>query len=283
VAEKQAERPKAENGVLYVGPWGEAQRALVTARWPAAKVATLGPFTRIDLSGTARGTCPGFNDHEALAALSAAAPAIGFFCDGVAGAEGVRVFEQGRERDRRRVEWARPNPPDPAGWPIASLALTLGLPIEAITRVARPERPPLAVAVEALLNGKPAATSELRDQALQLLGAMDHAHVTGVLITHLKAEDWVARFHAVRAYARKNRGPGQEGRPALDALLADPDEGVRENALKGMAELVPEVAFSDRELQGQLDRAIARGLADEDDDVKAAATALREVRQKLLG
>lgn len=280
-------RPQSENGVLHLGPWDEPARELARQRWPFAKVAEVVPgLTRLDLSDSPRGVCPGFNDRDTLALLSRTGErrvAIGFFCDAIAGAEGVRVFEAGTERDRRRVEWARANPPDPIAWPISALAVSLKMPVERITRVPRPERPPLAVAIEALLNGGAPPAPELRHQALQLFGAMDHARVTAVLIEHLKSDDWVARFHAVKSYARKHRAPGKEGRPALESLLGDEDEGVRENALKGIAELLPEVTFSDVDLHRQIDAAIAKGLADADDDVRVAAESVRELRKKLLG
>lgn len=281
------ERPQAENGVLYIGPWDGAAKAVAGARWPFAVMRELGPaFSRLDLSRAPAGTCPGWNDRPGLEELSRTGPtrvAIGFFCDAAGRAEGVRVFQDGEERDRRRVDWTRASPPDPIAWPISTIAMSLKIPVDLITRTPRPERPPLAVAVEALLNGQTAPSDELRNQALQLLGGMDHARVTTVLVEQLKAEDWVARFHAVRAYARKNRGPGQEGRPTLDALLADQDEGVRENALRGIAELLPDVEFSDAALHRQIDAAVAKGLADADEDVRAAATELQDLRRKLLG
>lgn len=282
------EAPRAENGVLFIGAWTDGSRELVQARWPFASTREVAPgLTRVDLSASQRGSCPGFNDGPGLAMLSVTGGprglAIGFFCDGMLEAEGVRVFEGGRERDRRRVEWKTAQPPDPIAWPISATAVSLGVPVEAFTRVARPARPPLALAVEALLNGEAPASPELRYQALQLFGGMDHARVTALLVEHLRSDDWVARFHAVRAYARRNRGPGQEGRPALEALLADEDEGVRESALRGIAELLPEVEFSDQALQAQIDAAIRRGLADADDDVKVAAEDLKALRVKLLG
>ncbi|MCO5172063.1 MAG: HEAT repeat domain-containing protein [Planctomycetes bacterium] len=281
-------RPRAENGVLFLGPWGEASRAFALARWPFARDAEVAPaVTRLDLSGAPPGDCPAYTDGPGLAMLSVTgqpgALVVGYFCDADMGAEGVRVFEAGQERDRRRVEWSRADPPDPVAWPVASTAVSLGLPVEALTRVARPPRPPLALAVEALLNGEAPPTAELRHQALQLLGGMDHPRVTTLLIEHLRSDDWVARFHAVRGYARLPRGPGQEGRPPLDALLQDEDEGVRESALRGIAELLPEVAFSDRDLQAQIDAAIGKGLADPDEDVRAAAEEARALRTKLLG
>lgn len=283
----EATRPQSENGVLYLGPWDDLAKKLASLRWPFAKIAQVVPgLTRLDLSDSPRGVCPGFNDRDTLALLSQTGErrvAIGFFCDSIAGAEGVRVFEAGTERDRRRVEWRTANPPDPIAWPIAALAVSIKLPLETITRVARPARPALAVAIEALLNGGAPPNAELRHQALQLFGAMDHARVTAVLIEHLKSDDWVARFHAVKSYARKHRGPGKDGRPPLQSLLGDEDEGVRENALKGIAELLPEVTFSDKELHEQIDAAIARGLADADDDVKRTAAQVQELRKKLLG
>lgn len=283
-----AEAPRAENGVLFIGAWGDGPRQLVAARWPFAATTEVAPgLTRVDLSASQRGACPGFNDGPGLAMLSVTGGpkglAIGFFCDGLVGAEGVRVFEGGREQQRHLVEWKKADSPDPVAWPIAATALSLGVALEAFTRVARPPRPPLAIAVEALLNGEAAATPELRHQALQVFGGVEHAQVTTVVIEHLRAEDWVTRFHAVRAYARRRRGQGQEGRPPLDALLTDEDEGVRENALRGMAELLPDVEFADRALQAQLDAAIKKGLADPDEDVRAAAEALRALRVELLG
>jgi hypothetical protein len=279
--------PKAENGVLYIGPWDAAAKAVLTTRWPFASMKELGPaFSRIDLSRAPQGSCPGWNDRVGLEELSKTGNtrvAIGFFCDAGGRAEGVRVFQAGEEQDRRRVDWRRADPPDPVAWPIATIAASLRIPLELITRVARPERPPLAVAVEALLNGQAPATDELRHQALQLLGAMDHPQVTALLVEQVRAEDWVARFHAVRSYARKDRGPGQEGRPTLDSLLADPDEGVRENLLRGIAELLPDVAFADVALHRQIDAAAARGLADQDEDVRAAAAEVQALRKKLLG
>ncbi|MBX3468691.1 MAG: HEAT repeat domain-containing protein [Planctomycetes bacterium] len=291
--------PRAESGVLVVGGWSEAARAFALERWPFAREVELAPgVTRLDLSGAAPGDHPGFTDGPGLAMLSVVGaqgggPVVGYFCDADLRAEGARVFEAGQERDRRRVEWARAGappeggrpvvPPDPIAWPVAATAVSLGLPVEALTRVPRPPRPPLALAVEALLNGEAPATAELRHQALQLLGGMDHPRVTALLVEHLRSDDWVARFHAVRAYARRPRAPGQEGRPPLDALLQDEDEGVRESALRGIAELLPEVAFSDRDLQAQIDAAIGKGLADADDDVRAAAEEARALRVKLLG
>lgn len=285
-----ADGPRAENGVIYLGPWDDAARSFASGRWSFGTTAELAPgVTRIDLSAASGGARPGFEDREGLLLLSRTGPrrvAAGFFCDAGAQMEGVRLFEEGRERDRPpagRVSWTRAQPPDPVAWPIGMLAAAFQLPPEKITRVARPARPPLTVAVEALLNGGQPATAELRQQAVQLIGGMDHPRITEVLVAQLRSDDWVTRFHAVRGYARKHRRPGQDGRPPLDALLDDADEGVREAALKGIAELLPEVAFSDQDLHRQIDRAIARGLADADDDVKAAAAQAQALRKKLLG
>jgi hypothetical protein len=283
--------PRADNGILYLGPWDDLARAFATARWSFGRAVELAPnVTRIDLStAPGSGARPGFEDREGLMLLSATGPkrlAAGFFCDADAQAEGVRVFEGGRERPgppSGRVLWARAQPPDPVAWPLGMLAMSFSLPLEKITRVARPPRPALAVALEALLNGETPSSPELRQKAVQLLGTMDHPRVTDVLVAQLKSDDWVTRFHAVRAYTRKHRRPGQDGRPPLDALLGDADEGVREAALKGIAELLPDVAYSDKDLHAQIDRAIARGLADADDDVKAAAAQAQALRKKLLG
>jgi hypothetical protein len=288
-----AESPKAENGVLFLGAWSEDAKALVAARWPKARVTALGQAMRIDLSDAPRGACPGMNDGPAIGALSllqgelgeTARPrvAIGFYCDAVAKAEGFRLFDSGRERDRRKVDWATANPPDPVAWPIGSLALTLGLPVSSITSVVRPPRPPLAVALEAVLNGEEPSSPELRHQAVQLLGSMDIDVASDALGKQVRHEDWVTRFHAVRAYARLHRKPGQGKRPRLDALLADEDEGVREAALQGILELLPRVEFQDKPLHEQIDAAVVRGLADPDEDVRAAAAKVKDLRRELLG
>jgi len=284
----EATRPRAENGVLFLGPWEDAPRQLVAERWPFARVAQLAEgLVRIDTSASKRGSCPGFNDFDGIAALSRVAPdavAIGFFCDGVTGSEGVRIYENGAQKQRAKERWAEPRLPDPILWPISRLALSLRLPVEAVTRVERPGRPPVSVAIEALLKGEDAETPELRHQALAALGELDGVEaVTTALVRHLSHEDWVSRFHAARSYARRLRGQGQEGRPPLEALLDDADEGVREAALEGICDLLPEVAFSDFELQRQIDRAVERALTDEDEDVQAAGERARELRRSLLG
>lgn len=280
------DRPEAENGALALFPLDDPALRVIEARWPFARVSPFGTGARIDLSTSPRGSCPGFNDLEGLALLARTGPrrvVIGFFCDGRAQAEGVRVVEGGREVQRGRVDWATAQPRDPIAWPVAGIALSLGVPLEAITRVRRPERPPLAVALEALLNGAPVEDAAMRHQALGILGGMNAPPATAALVRALAHDDWVTRFHAVRAYARVHRQPGQGGNPPLDALLADADEGVREAALRGISELLPSVEFADAPLHRQIDAAIARGLADADDDVRALAEQVRELRRKLLG
>ena len=90
--------PKAENGIVHFGEWGAAHEGAVRDRFPQAIVDHPAQhMTRVDLSKTPRGTCPGFNDDELLTEMSSAGGVVfGFFCDGVNGAEGVRVFEQGQ-------------------------------------------------------------------------------------------------------------------------------------------------------------------------------------------
>lgn len=277
--------PKAENGIIHVGEWDAPHEALIRQRWPQAVIDHAAKhLTRIDLSNTERGACPGFNDFELLGDLSHAGGIVfGFFCDGVKGAEGVRVFERGRQRERLRVEWETAQPQDSIAWPIAALAMSLQVEISAVTRVTRPPRPSLTLAVEALLASQPAQSAELTYQALQILGDMEHPEATQALLRALKSEDWIERFHAARGYARLFRDQGQSGLPRLDTLLDDEDEGVREAALEGLAELIHHVEFSNREVHMQIDRSIKRGLADEDEDVRAAATKAQGLRTKLLG
>lgn len=277
----------AENGVLVLAPLEETTAALVRSRWPYAAITPIagGAGARIDLSAAPRGR-PGFEDREGLALLSLIPPGpqvVGWFCDGERGVEGVRVVAEGRLQEEAGVDWSRPPVPDPLAWPIGRIALQLGLPVEAITKVPRPARPPIALAIEGLLHGEPVAEAEVRHQALQVLGEIPLAEATAALARALGSSDWVDRYTAARAYARRPRQQGQDGRPRLDALLADQDESVREAVLLGIAELIPEVAFADTDLQRQIDAAIARGLADEDDDVKAAAAAARDRRRELLG
>ena len=149
--------------------------------------------------------------------------------------------------------------------------------------MARPARPPLALAIEALLHGEPVAEAGARHEALQVLGGIPHPEATRALARALRSADWVDRFHAARAYAARARGQGQEDLPRLETLLGDEDESVRQAALEGITVLVGEVAFSDRELHRQIDAAIARGLADGDDDVREAARTAQERRRELLG
>ena len=107
--------------------------------------------------------------------------------------------------------------------------------------------------------------------------------MSAVLARYLSHEDWVTRYHAAKSYCRQPREFGSEGLPRLDEVLADEDEGVREAALQSLASLLPEVKFSDAGLVAQLDACIERGLADEDEDVRAAAEELAELRQRLIG
>lgn len=284
-----ASSPRAENGVLFLHPLDEPAESFVKRRWPFAKVTPFGPGARIDLSASERGSCPGFNDADGLRGLSATGPrrvAIGFFCDSIGKAEGVRIVDDGREVLRLLAEWATANPPDPVAWPIAELARKLQAPLEAITRVPRPGRPKIAVALESLLNGGDGSDlvdAELKRQALETLGELAIEPATAALVRCLKSKDWVVRFHAVRGYARVARKHGQDGRPPLDALLVDEDEGVREAALKGIGELLPSVDFADADLHRQIDAAIKKGLADADEDVRETAEKLREFRKKILG
>ncbi|MGE0709753.1 MAG: HEAT repeat domain-containing protein [Planctomycetota bacterium] len=272
-----------ESGIVFLGPWGDDQLELVRERYGAVSVATLGdPLTRVLLAGEKAL----FDDTGLLLRLSTFTPeaaVIGFFCDAEQGAEGVRVFQAGRETDRREVEWARAEPQDPVAWPLGGLALTFGLAVEVFTSVARPARPPLAAAIEALLRGEVVSQAAVLHPALELLGQLELAEATAALVRHLGHEDWVARYHAARGYARMNRGPGQDGRPRLEGLLEDEDEGVREAALTGLLELIPEVDFGAKDLIAQIDAAVARGLKDEDEDVREVAEQAAELRARLLG
>lgn len=276
-----------ESGVLVLAPLDEVTQALARSRWPFASFQPIagGAGARIDLSQAPRGL-PGFEDGEGLALLSLVRPGpqvVGWFCDATSGSEGVRILAEGQLQDEGRVEWARPPVPDPLAWPLGRIALQLRIPVEAITKVARPARPPIALAIEGLLHGQQVADPEVRHQALEVLGELPLAEATAALAQALASADWVDRYTAARAYARRPRQQGQDGRPALDALLADEDESVRQSALEGILELIPEVAFSDKQLQRQIDAAIARGLADPDEDVKAAAALARDRRRELLG
>ena len=188
-----------------------------------------------------------------------------------------------RLRPSVRVEWEGAQPADPIAWPISTLALSLQVDITDVTRVTRPPRPPLTLAIEALFADEQVESAELRYEALRILGQMEHPESTRVLIRMLKSEDWVARFHAARSYVRLKRGQGEEGRPRIETIFDDEDEGVREAALEGVAELIRAVDFSDQELHRQIDASIKRGLADEDEDVRAAAMTAEALRTKLLG
>lgn len=284
-----ADGARAETGVLLRGPWRAELEPVVRARWAEARFEPLTDgLMRIDLSATTSpaGARLGFEDAQLLALLSATSPGalvFGYYCDAAAQREGVRLFSGGIPREERQVAWAEAQPPDPIAWPIGVLSLTLGLAVEQITSVVRPPRPPLAVAVEGLLAGERPSEPTLVHQALDLLGQLPYDEATAALVRHLAAEDWVERFHAARAYARLPRRHGQEGRPRLEALMDDADESVREALLHGISELLPEVAFADRDLQAQIDAAIARGLEDEDEDVREAAGEARAKRRELLG
>lgn len=283
-----APAPRAENGILYLGQPSEVVQALIQSRWPYARV---GPFhggaaTRIDLSGAPPGRRPGVGDAEGLALLSLVppgAPVIGWFCDADLGAEGVRIFVEGGEERGSSVKWAEAPVPDPLAWPLGQLSMDLRLPVEAITRVPRPGRPPLAVAIEALLHAEEVTEPELRHQALELLGQLPHPEATRALVRALGSSDWVDRFHAARAYASRVRGQGTGELPDLASLMGDEDESVRQAALEGITQLVAEVEFSDQALQRQIDAAIARGGADQDEDVRAAAEVAQARRRELLG
>ena len=280
--------PTAENGILYVGPtWTDAQEDVVRERWPELEVESINSaLTRINLSATPRGRCPGFNDEELLGLLSRTAPGVmvvGFFCDGQNGAEGVRIFESGRQLERSRVEWSNAPVPDPIAWPIAALAMHLRVSVETVTRVARPPRPELAIAVEALVRGTPVASEELLHTALDVLGKIPIDEGTAAIVKHLDSENWVTRFHAAKSYASIPRFQGVDGRPRLESLLDDTDESVREATLEGILELLPAVAYSDESLHDQIDKAAARGLKDEDEDVRATAERVQALRAKLLG
>jgi HEAT repeats len=283
----QDTRPKAQNGVLFVGLWDEATANLVREQWPYATTDALSAgLHRIDLSRSERGLCPGINDTRGLISLSRAAKGVmvaGFFCDSITGREGVRVFESGVQLRRARVEWARPTTPDPLTWPVGSLALSLRIPVDQITTVARPARPPLIVAMQDMVNGGDAETPELRHDAIRVMGHSPQPEITELLGRLLTHEDWVTRFHAARSYASLRRPFGEGGLPSLADLLDDEDEGVRESALRGVATLIHDVDLVDRAVHALIDAAVARGLADEDEDVRAAAEEAQRLRAELLG
>ncbi|MEZ6187821.1 MAG: HEAT repeat domain-containing protein [Planctomycetota bacterium] len=207
---------------------------------------------------------------------------IGFFCDAEAGLEGARIYEEGREALRERVSWAQL--PDPRPEDLAdSVAQMLQLRRARDLRAAPQLRPPLTLALEALHQEQPVEDAALRRQALDVLGHTGDELAEQILLRFLESEDWVDRTHAVRAYVRQRRPFGEAGRPTVDTLMDDPDESVREALFEGLKELIAAVEFSDQVAHDQIDAAIRRGLADEDEDVQAAAAEAQELRKSLLG
>lgn len=275
--------PRAESGILFLGPWSEELLKVALDRFGSVKVLEIGePLVNLQVPDKRGG-------HEAtdvLMRISAMAPesaVIGYFCDADSKTEGVRVFQGGRETERREESWESAEPQDPGAWPIGSLAMTFGLPVEAITAVPRPERPPLAQAIEAMLRGEEIEDAELRQQGLELVGQLPMEEATMVLARHLKHEDWVSRFHAARGYTSQDRGAGVNGRPRIESILQDEDEGVREAALQGLLSLIPEIGHSAKPLIEQIDASIELGLKDEDEDVREVAEQVAELRTRLLG
>ena len=273
---------KAESGILVAGPLppeGQAILAEALGYDPA-------PLSENVICARSEDPRKGYELTQVLFQLSALSPeaaVVGFFCDGVAGAEGARLFQGGREVERRELVWSEAEGTDSLSWPIGSLAMTLGIDPAALSRVTRPGRPALAQTLEGLFREEEPQDPELLRQALELLGQLPMPEVSAVLVRYLSHEDWVTRYHAAKAYTRLNRDPGQEGRPRLERLLDDEDEGVREAALQGLAELIPEISFSDEGLIEQIDAALERGLQDEDEDVRAAAEEAAELRKRLIG
>jgi hypothetical protein len=282
-----ATRPQAQNGLLFLGGWDDDVRRWLIERWPFATCGELAPgLIRVDLSGSEPGLCPGFNDAEGLRLVSELKPnavAMGYFCDGVHGAEGVRIFAGGKLLNRQHMKWDEAQIPDPIVWPIGKLAMSVQLPPEAVVQVERPARPPLSLAMEDLLHGKTPSDTKAWHQALEAMGQLQGEPVTDALTRQLQSDDWQVRFYAARSYACQPRGQGQDARPPLDSLLDDDDEGVREAVLEGLLNLIQQVEFSDAGLLAQIDAAIERGLADDDEDVSAAATKAQALRQQLLG
>lgn len=273
---------KAESGILVAGPLSDDARAIL------AEALAYDPAPLSEHVTCVRCEDPrkGYELTQVLFQLSALCPesaVVGFFCDSVAGAEGARLFQGGREVERRELVWSEAEGTDSLSWPIGSLAMTLGINPASLSRVARPERPALAQTLEGLFREEEPSEPELLRQALELLGQLPMPEVSAVLVRYLSHEDWVTRYHAAKAYCRINRDPGQEGRPRLERILDDEDEGVREAALQGIAELIPEISFSDQELIAQIDAALERGLGDEDEDVRAAAEEAAELRKRLIG
>lgn len=273
---------KAESGILFAGPLPPEGRAILSAAL-AYEPVPLSEHVQVVRCEDPR---KGYELTSVLFQLSALAPeaaVLGFFCDSVAGAEGARLFQGGREAERREIVWDEVRGSDPLSWPLGSLAMTLGLDPAELTRVKRPGRPPLAEALEGLIRGEEPSERELLHQALELLGQIPAPQVSAVLVKYLSHEDWVTRYHAAKSYCRQAREFGSEGHPRLEEVLDDQDEGVREAALQSLAHLLPEVKFSDKDLVAQLDAALEKGLADADEDVRAAAEELAELRQRLIG
>jgi len=282
-----ATRPRAQNGFLFLGPWDDEVQAWVQERWSCALFAPLANgLTRVDLSKSERGTCPGFNDADGLADASQLRPgavAMGYFCDSLTGIEGVRIYVDGQQLNRERLEWEQARIPDPVVWPIGKLALSVQLPVEAIVQVERPARPALSLALEDLLHGKTPSDPQAWHQALEAMSQLRGDPITDTLVQQLQADDWQIRFYAAKSYACQVRGQGQDDRPPLEALLDDADEGVREAALEGVLSLIKQVEFSDTAMLTQIDAAVARGLKDDDEDVQAAAARAQALREQLLG
>mgnify|MGYP002634945181 CR=1 FL=1 len=273
---------KAESGILVAGPISPDASAILSEALAYDPVALNEHVVCVRSEDPRKG----YEMTQVLFQLSALCPecaVVGFFCDGVAGAEGARLFQGAREVERREQVWAEAEGSDSLSWPIGSLAMTLGLAAHELTRVERPERPPLAQSLEGLFRNEEPSDPALLRQAIELLGQLPMPEVTEVLVRYLAHPDWVTRYHAARAYSRIDRGAGQEGRPRLESILSDEDEGVREAMLQGLAELIPETSFSDVELISQIDAALELGLKDEDEDVRAAAEEAAELRKRLIG
>lgn len=276
---------EAESGIVYLGPFGEFELAAIQEELAGAEAETLGdPLTCVRVTDPRAA----YDATGLLLRLSATAPQaaiVAFFVDAKAGAEGVRVFQGGSENERRELVWAEAEAPDPAQWPVGSLAMTFGLKVEALTRVPRPGRPPLIQVIEALLSGAAVETEDpkLLQQAVELLGQIPIPPATAALVAHLQHDDWVVRYHAAKGYARIERQQGQEGQPRLESILEDEDEGVREALFQGFLELLPEVDFSASALIEQIDVSLERGLEDEDEDVREMAEQAAELRARLLG
>ncbi|MBL4846324.1 MAG: HEAT repeat domain-containing protein [Planctomycetes bacterium] len=273
---------KVESGILVAGPMTPDATAILS------EALAYDPVVLSEHVVCVRTEDPrkGYDLTAVLFQLSSLCPecaVVGFFCDSVAGAEGARLFQGGREVERREMVWAEAEGSDSLSWPIGSLAMTLGIQANELTRVVRPERPPLAQSLEGLFRNEEPTDPELLRQAIELLGQLPMPEVTEVLVRYLTHPDWITRYHAARAYSRIDRGAGLEGLPRLESILEDEDEGVREAALQGLAELIPETSFSNVELISQIDAALEIGLKDEDEDVRTAAEEAAELRKRLIG